>query len=189
MVATGVGRAETLRIDVAWDPIIGSFVRTTCGPAGRILSRIDLDPSEKRAAMRCLVAKRTTHDERLAACRALEALGLIVVTTDGAARQTDVKAAVNELSVRFQQARRSANVVAFAKFFDMAVTELLTLAWALNFAVAERGYPLPRLEDVDPDLPFVPPLGADRAARDFDAEAALATADLDFEKQGQAFQP
>jgi hypothetical protein len=187
MVSIEACTPEILGSDVAWDPKIGSFVRVTYGAAGRILSRIDLDPQEKRAVLRCLVSKRTTREERLSACRALEALGLIVITTEGAAKECEGSAAVAALSARYTEARKRADVAAFATSLGVSITELLTLAWAINFAAADMGQPLPRLEDVDSDLPFIPPEGVDGATTDFDPMAALSAAELDCDEQGYSF--
>jgi hypothetical protein len=184
MARIEVRTTEAPRSDVAWDPKIGSFVRLTYGLAGRILSRVDLDPPEKRAALRCLVATRTTRDERLSACRALDALGLIVVTTAGAAKESDESAAVITLTARFAKARVRPDVIAFAGRLDISISELLTLAWAVNFAVANRGQPLPRLEHIDADLPFISPVGLNVSAQAFDAEAAVAQAEEELGEDG-----
>jgi len=189
MASTEVRKTEALTSDVTWDPRIGSFVLLTYGAAGRILSRADLDPAEKRAALRCLVASRTSRDERLSAWRALDALGLIVVTTAGASRETTQSAATNALSARFTQARTRADIVAVSQRLGVSVGELLTLAWAINFAAASDGQPLPRLEDIDANLPFIAPLGLDASTQGFDTEAAVAEAEQEFAEDGLRRRP
>ena len=53
----------------------------------------------------------------------------------------------------------------------------LVLAWGLALARSTPQQALPALEDLDPDLPFVPPVGPPTSAASIDAEAILSEVD------------
>jgi len=184
-----VRRKEHLSSAVTFDPLAGRFVKVTYGPAGRILSRTDLDPIEKRDALRRLFATRASRDERYSACNALDSIGLIVVTAAGTSWGNAGGTPADVLSARFVAARRQPDVIALAEALDVSESDVLTLAWAVNFALAQAGQALPRLEDVDADLPFVPPFGLGAPACGFDAGAVVEEAEAEILQDGSRLAP
>ena len=117
----------------------------------------------------------------MAGCRALAALGLIVVTTAGKSGAANAAATVGSLSARFDKARSRADVQKLAEWCCLTVEQVLILIWAVNFAAAQPGQPLPRLEDIDNNLAFIPPEGVDYPSSDFDARAVLMEAEVELE--------
>jgi hypothetical protein len=154
-----------------FDPAAGSFVRITADAAGRILSRCDLDPSEKRATLRQLFATRTTNAQRNAFVRAVDRLGLLVVRAPRADEARPVT--TDEMSDTFSAAFSRQDIGAFAERGESTIEGFLSLVWAANFAVAAVGQPLPRLECVDSNLPYLAPVGVSCPPQGFSAEQAL----------------
>ena len=179
-----IRQKENLSSVVAFDPLAGRFIKVTYGAAGRILSRTDIDPLEKRDALRRLFATRASRDERYSACNALDSIGLIVVTAAGTSWGNAGGTPADVLSARFVAARSQPDVIALAEALDVSETDVLTLAWGVNFALAQAGQSLPRLEDVDADLPFIPPFGLGAPARAFDAGAVVQEAEAEIANNG-----
>lgn len=158
------------RTDVVFDPVSAGFVRVTIDAAGRVLARADLDPSEKRAVLRRLFATRSPSNQREAFVRSIHRAGLLFVLSPSG---VETEAANDRMSDVLSGARDRREVEAFAECLETSIVRLLTLIWAMNFAVAPVGQPLPRLEAVDADLPYVPPTGVACPAGEFDAESVL----------------
>lgn len=169
---------------VAWDADAEAFVRITMSACGRILARADLDPPERRAALRCLMATRTTLQQRRAMSRLLRRFDL-VAGSPGSLRPAEHAATVQLLSARFLAGIRSRDVAAFVEHMEAGLYEILVLAWAVAMVQAAPGQPLPRLEDINADLPYMPPHGLEPAPRAFDAIVVLAEVDAD-EPEGDA---
>lgn len=149
------------------------FVRLTIDVVGRILACDDLDPGERRAVLRYLIATRTHPKEQRAAAFLLIHLGLVA----GAAialPEEDRPAVVDLLSLRFTAGFSTPEVQALAGDVAVGLRAFLVLAWAVALVRAIPGQALPRLEDIDPDLPWMPPIGQPPTPPGFDARTALA---------------
>jgi hypothetical protein len=172
MIVRNDGRAVTgpARTDVVFDPAAGEFARLTIDVAGRVVARVDLDPSEKRATLRRLFAIRTLREQRTAFVRALQNLDLLVVL---APTSRTGLASTDEMTKVFTAARDRREIKAFAERVPCSIDAFLLFAWLVNFAAAAEGQQLPRLEALDADLPYVTPIGAACPPGDFDAEATL----------------
>jgi hypothetical protein len=167
----GLAGTDPVREAIVYDAAAGMFVRVTVDAAGRILARSDLDPSEKRATLRRLFATRTTRVQQDAFVRAIDRLGLLVVL---APRADDARpVTTDEMSDAFCEAFSRYEVEAFAEKVESSIQAFLLLTWAVNFSVAAEGQPLPRLECVDPDLPYLAPFGVPCPPPNFDARLAL----------------
>jgi hypothetical protein len=169
---------------VAWDADSEAFVRITMSACGRILARADLDPPERRAALRCLMATRTTLQQRRAMGRLLRRFGL-VAGSPGALRPVEHAAVVDLLSARFLAGLCSDDIAAFVEHMETGLHEFLVLAWCVAMVQAAPDQPLPRLEDIDANLPYMPPHGLEPAPKAFDAIGFLAEVDAD-EPEGEA---
>lgn len=172
MIARNNGRPVSglARTDVVYDPAAGEFIRLTIDVSGRVASRVDLNPAEKRATLRRVFATRTTRAQRTAFVRAIRKLGLLVVLAPAAGRPL---ASTDDMTAMFAAARARRETMAFAENVSCSIDAFLLFAWLVNFAAAPEGERLPRLEALDADLPYVPPVGAGCPPSDFDAEAAL----------------
>lgn len=168
-----VGSQEPVRPDA--DAM--RFVRLTIDVAGRILACDALDPGERRAVLRYVIATRTNHDEQRAGVLLLKRLNL----TAGAAivlAAEDRPAVIDLLTRRFAAGLSAPEVRALAGDMAVGLRPFLVLAWAVTLVRAIPGQALPRLEDLDADLPWMPPAGPPPAAPGFDARAALAEIEI-----------
>ena len=159
-------------VAVSWDPEAEAFVRLVLDPCRRILARRDLDPVEKRAAIRHLLLTRTTAAQRRAIGRLLDRAGLLLRPEPGGSRGDPAA-----LSRRFLAGAASPDVARFVETLHIQMRAVLVLAWALGLARAAAGQSLPHLEDLDPDLPYVPPEGPGSAECAVDLDAILEEAD------------
>lgn len=169
---------------VAWDADAEGFVRVTLGACGRILARVDLDPPERRAALRCLMATRTTLQQRRAMGALLRRFGL-VAGSPGALRPAEHAAVVDLLSARFLAGLCSGDIGAFVEHMEAGLHEFLVLAWCVAMVQAAPGQPLPRLENLNADFPYMPPYGLEAAPRAFNAAAVLEEVEAD-EPEGES---
>ncbi|WP_147283643.1 hypothetical protein [Bosea caraganae] len=163
---------------VVWDGDAEVFVRLTIAACGRILARSELDPPERRAALRRLFALRTSLDEQRAIGRLLKDFGLLVVR-GSAPTAAAMSQRVELLSRLFVASSDSQAVAAFVEHMEIAMRDFLVLAWCVAAVAVDAGDPLPRLEDLDADLPFMPAYGLERPASQFDADATLAEIDAE----------
>ncbi|GJD43783.1 hypothetical protein AFCDBAGC_1638 [Methylobacterium cerastii] len=166
---------------IRWDPHADAFVRLTLGICGRILARHDLEPAEKRAALRHLFLDRTTTEQRRAAGALFGQTGLLLGPEPSGNR---TEAAV--LTQRFLAGGADPAVSGMAERLDLEVRAVLVLAWGLGLARVAPGQALPQLEDLDADLPYMPPEGPapgpgfnDVGAILAEAEAACTSAAMD----------
>ncbi|MET3413032.1 hypothetical protein [Methylobacterium sp. 1030] len=157
---------------IRWDAEAEAFLRLTLAPCGRILARRDLEPVEKRAALRHLFLTRTTTMQRRAVGRLLDRAGLLLRPEPSACRG-DAAA----LSRRFLAGAAHSDLIAFVERLGIETRPVLVLAWALGLARAAPGQALPCLEDLDPDLPFVTPIGPSPMEAVIDLDAILEEAD------------
>ncbi|GJD78509.1 hypothetical protein [Methylobacterium gregans] len=164
------GATETTMRTVAirWDPAAETFMRLTLDPCGRILARRDLEPVEKAAALRCLFLTHTTTAQRRAVGGLLDRAGLLL-RPQPAGRQGDPTA----LSRRFLAGGATPDIVAWAERLDVEARAILVLAWALALVRVVPGQALPRLEDLDADLPYMPPEGPAPGPDPIDLDAIL----------------
>lgn len=156
---------------IRWDPHAEAFVRLTLDPCGRILARRDLEPVEKRAALRHLFLVRTTTAQRRAVAVLLDHAGLLL--RPGPAGSREGAAA---LSRRFLAGGTVPAVAGMALRLDVEIRAVLILAWGLGLARVAPGQALPHLEDLDADLPYMPPEGPAPGPDLIDVEAILAEA-------------
>lgn len=160
------------------------FVHLTIDVAGRILACEALDPSERRAVLHYVIATRTRPDEQ-------RALGLLLKRMDllgGAAivlSEQERPPVVDILSNRFAAGFSTPEVQALAAEMIIGLRPFLILAWAVALVRAVPGQALPRLEDLDADLPWMPPMGPPPVAAGFDARAALAGIETGEPDRGQ----
>ncbi len=173
--------ATTTTEAIRWDPAAAAFVRLTLDPCGRILARRDLEPADKRATLRHLFLTRTTTAQRRAVGALLDRAGLLLRREPVACR--DDPAA---LSRRFLAGGADPGIVVLAEHLGVEADAILVLAWGLGLARAAPGQALPCLEDLDADLPYMPPAGPAPASGLIDldaildeAEAACASAPMD----------
>lgn len=157
---------------LAWDPAAERFVRLTVSATGRILARADLEPIERRAVLRCLMATRTQVDEQRSFALLLQRLKLVagskIVLPPG-----ERGPVVEILSRRFSPGFTMPDVEAFAEYMEIGIRTLLILAWSVSLVRAVPGQCLARLENLDPDLPYMPPMGLGPPAVGFDAARVL----------------
>lgn len=149
------------------------FVHLAIDVTGRILACDALDPGERRAVLRYMIATRTRPKEQEAVALLLKRLNLF----GGAAivlAEEDRPPVVDLLSLRFSAGFSSPEVKALADDMAISLRAFLVLAWAVALVRAVPGQALPRLEHLDPDLPWMPPASPPPAAPGFDARAALA---------------
>lgn len=157
---------------VSWDPALDRFVRLTISATGRILARANLEPGERRSVLRYLIATRTQVDEQRAIAAFLGRLGLVA----GAAIALPDKErppVVELLTGRFTGGFTMPDIERFADYMEIGIRSMLVLAWAVALVRAVPGQALPRLEDIDADLPWMPPMGLSPAGPKFDALSVL----------------
>lgn len=169
-MTTSIAPAQAATQAIRWDPAAEVFVRLTLDPCGRILARADLEPVEKRVALRHVLA-RTTRYQRQAIARLFMRVGLPL----GAAAASSCTA--KELNQRFQSAAMAPDIAAFAECLEVEIRSVLVLAWVIGFARAGANEPVARLEELDADLPYVPPLGPPPMEGSVDLDAILDDAD------------
>ena len=169
---------------LAWDPAAERFVRLTIAATGRILARSDLEPTERRAVLRCLMATRTQVDEQRAFALLLNRFKLVagskIVLPPG--ERTPV---VEILSRRFSAGFTMPDVRAFAECMEIGLHTLLVLAWSVALVRAVPGQALARLEVLDNDLPYMPPAGLGPASVGFDAAQVLADIEAEEPDDGE----
>ncbi len=159
-------------VAVYWDPAVERFVRLTVSATGRILARAELEPTERRSVLRYLIATRTQVEEQRAMAVFLGRLGLVA----GAAialPDADRPPVVEALTRRFAGGFTMPDVERFANYMEIGIRSMLVLAWAVALVRAVPGQALPRLEDLDADLPWMPPMGLSPAGPAFDARSML----------------
>ncbi len=159
-------------VALAWDPAVERFVRLTISMTGCILARADLEPTERRSVLRCLIATRTQVDEQRAIAAFLGRLDLVA----GAAialPDPERPPVVELLSKRFAGGFTMPDIEAFCDYMEIGIRSMLVLAWAVALVRAMPGQALPRLEDLDANLPWMPPMGLSPAAAGFDAKSVL----------------
>lgn len=168
---------------VIWETDAEAFVRITLCACGRILARADLDPPERRAALRCLMATRTTLQQRRSMGRLLRRFGL-VAGSSASLRPAEHAATVQLLSARFLAGICNQDVVAFVEHMEAGLYDFLVLAWCVAMVQAAPDQPLPSLEDLNSDFPYMPPHGLEPAPAAFNAAWVLNEIDAD-EPEGE----
>lgn len=114
-----------------------------------ILSRPDLTISEIKMVLRQLLCAFSTRSQRKKIWKYLECRNLLWQDNDTA---DDVTRRLTESNLK-ATIERSFNAV------DIDANDTLLGIWSLYFVTARPGTPIPRLETIDADLPYVAPSG------------------------------
>lgn len=174
---------------VMWDAAAEQFVRVTISAVGSILARADLEPAERRATLRRLMATRATLQEQRAMGDLLRRLNL-VAGSPGVLHPAEQAATVRLLTARFVSAFGSPDVAAFVEHMEVGIRAFLVLAWSVALVRAAPEQALPQLEALDADHPYMPPCGLEAAPITFDANSVLAEIDADdHDSSGAAVRP
>lgn len=116
---------------------------------------------------------RTTTAERRAVGCLLDRAGLLL-RPDPAGARDDPTA----LSRRFLAGGATLAIAGLPQRLAVEVRAVLVLAWGLGLARVAPGQALPRLEDLDADLPYMPPEGPVQSSGTINVEAILDEADV-----------
>jgi hypothetical protein len=149
---------------VRWDAALGGFVRLVVDQAGKVLSRADLDSSVKRATLRHLFETRLTRSQRASLYQLLRGLGFLSPVTQGSAlTMPSLKCADKKLDA----------AEALAQKLEMSIRDFVLLGWVMVYVVNRPGVRVPPLEDIDPDLPWMPSIVPQEPPPYFCAESLL----------------